>query len=77
MEAIPIPFEQEDPVLGNLVARWILRRHGASPFAARMLDMKSDRMFEEIRRETRAQPRNAPCGCGSGQKAKKCCSALV
>ena len=77
METIPIPFEQEYPTLGALVARWVRRRAAASVFASRMLDMKSDRMFEEIRRETRTQPRNAPCGCGSGQKAKKCCSAVT
>lgn len=77
MEAIPIPFEQEDPTLGDLVARWVRGRGKTAGLPATLMDMKTNRMYDEIKQELRTQPRNAPCGCGSGQKAKKCCSALT
>lgn len=38
--------------------------HGSCPTAGRIVGPADPR---------KKQPRNQPCGCGSGMKAKKCC----
>ncbi len=68
MNAVPVPFEVEDPELGRLVARAVNANTNARQA---QVARASHQAAEEA---LKARPaRNEPCDCGSGVKSKKCC----
>lgn len=62
-----IPFEQEDPELGRLVARMYSRLFLGRPIIGHKT-VKIDRWANTLN-----IGRNDMCVCGSGKKFKKCC----
>lgn len=82
-----IPFEEEDPELGELMADYLRRRpfegkgilyfkegfEAALVFTARGL-MTFRKFAAWLKGETLPKTeRNAACPCGSGRKYKQCC----
>jgi len=62
-----VPFEQEDPELGRLVARMYSRLFMGRPTIGRHT-VNIDRWANTL-----DIGRNDSCVCGSGKKFKKCC----
>jgi len=69
----PIPLEQDDPELGELLKGVIdtNKQYGARN---RLIIVQNDKVYHKGSLVTIPMPnRNDPCICGSGKKYKKCC----
>ena len=78
-----VPFEEDDPELGRLLA-WhsnvderklyeAVRRSGIDRAIDSVVRIVNGRVWILISQLLKPQDRNAKCICGSGRKAKKCC----
>jgi uncharacterized protein YecA (UPF0149 family) len=68
----PIPLEQEDPELGELLKEVVTHNSKVPKKDRIVVDFINEKVYPRTIKATKVG-RNEPCPCGSNKKFKKCC----
>lgn len=72
MQEKPIPLEQDDPELGELLEHVCNFNSSVLKKDRIIVDMDMELVYPRTIKSNKVG-RNDPCPCGSGNKFKKCC----
>lgn len=73
MNETPLPLEQEDPELAQLLQETCQHNMLTPPQGHIIVDIDQGTADYAVKRSAPKVGRNDPCPCGSGKKHKKCC----